>query len=381
MIRWLVAIIGAPVVLGLIAVSVILNFRFGTLLATADEDKLVYGLASGCADLLKGVLPFVIAWGWGSRKWLVGFVASLLFGTFTAYSVTSALGFAALNRDGTSGKRQSVIERQQHLRSELVRKRQDRAVLPAARPVATIDGELAAARQNTRWDATSGCTKATLPESRSFCDGYFRLTAERGNALAAAQLDGDVARLSQALHGGEMAATSGTADPQVALLSQLLQLGEDKTKLVLALLIAALVELGSGLGFFVVFAMWEKQPLPASLATPANAVPVVVTEPIGSSLPALLPASSVNTPLTVPPAAIVARSDWFLERVEAVPDAQASLTALYEDYCHTLKARGITEAMTWSGFRDWLVELGFTENPIRKGPVKFSGVLLKSRNQ
>jgi hypothetical protein len=159
MIRWLVAIVGAPVVLGLIAVSVILNFRFGTLLATDEADKLVYGLASGCADLLKGVLPFVIAWGWGSRKWLVAFVASLLFITFTAYSVTSALGFAALNRDGTSGKRQAVIERQQHQRSELARKQRERAALPTTRPVATIDGELAAARQNARWDATAAAPR------------------------------------------------------------------------------------------------------------------------------------------------------------------------------------------------------------------------------
>jgi hypothetical protein len=376
MIRWLVAIIGAPVVLGLIAVSVILNFRFGTLLATADEDKLVYGLASGCADLLKGVLPFVIAWGWGSRKWLVAFVASLLFATFTAYSVTSALGFAALNRDGTSGKRQAVIERQQHQRSELARKQRERAALASTRPVATIDGELAAARQNARWDATGGCTKATLPESRMFCDGYFRLTAERGNALAAAQLVTDIAGLSQALHGDETATTSGTADPQVALLSQLLQLGEDKTKLVLALLIAALVELGSGLGFFVVFAMWEKEPLPTAPVTTTAVVPVT-TEPVSSPLPVLLPTPLAKAPLALPPAAIAARSDWFLQRVETVPTAQASLTALYEDYCRALKAREITEIMTWSGFRDWLCELGFTESPPKKGPVKIEGMRLK----
>jgi hypothetical protein len=221
MIRWLVAIIGAPVVLGLIAVSVILNFRFGTLLATADEDKLVYGMASGCADLLKGVLPFVIAWGWANRKWLVALAATLLFVTFTAYSVTSSLGFAALNRDATSGKRQAVIERQQHLRGELARKQQERAALPTARPAATIEGELAAARQHARWDAMQGCARATLPESRAFCDGYFRLTAERGNALAAAQIDAEIVRLSQALHGGDDAALPIRRSPCSASCSSL----------------------------------------------------------------------------------------------------------------------------------------------------------------
>jgi hypothetical protein len=371
MIRWLVAIIGTPVVFGLIAVSVILNSRFGTLLATAGEDKLVYGIASGCADLLKGVLPFVIAWGWAHRKWLVAFAASVLFVTFTAYSVTSSLGFAALNRDATSGKRQAVIERQQHLRSELARKQQERAALPTARPAATIDGELAAARQHARWDSTQGCVKATLPESRAFCDGYFRLTAERGNALAAAQIDAEIARLSQALHGGDAAITGSTADPQVALLSQLLQLGEDKTKLALALLIAALVEFGSGLGFFVVFAMWETS------VTEPNAATVAVSEPVGVPLPVLLPAPSMRTPVALPPAAIAARSDWFLERVETAPTGQASLPALYEDYCRALKTRHVTEIMTWSTFREWLAELGFAESPARKGPVKIEGLRLK----
>jgi hypothetical protein len=377
MIRWLVAIIGAPVVLGLIAVSVILNFRFGTLLATADADKLVYGVASGCADLLKGVLPFVIAWGWANRKWLVALAATLLFVTFTAYSVTSSLGFAALNRDATSGKRQAVIERQQHLRSELTRQQQERAALLTARPAATIDGELAAARQHARWDATQGCVKATLPESRAFCDGYFRLTAERGNALAAAQIDAEIARLSQALHGGDTAVTSSTADPQVALLSQLLQFGEDKTKLALALLIAAMVEFGSGLGFFVVFAMWEKPPVRGASVAEPNAVLVAVSEPVSVPLPALLPAPTVKAPLALPPAAIAARSDWFLERVETAPTAQASLPALYEDYCRALKARHVTEIMTWSGFREWLAELGFSESPVKKGPVKIEGIRLQ----
>jgi hypothetical protein len=157
----------------------------------------------------------------------------------------------------------------------------------------------------------------------------------------------------------------------------LLQLGEDKTKLVLALLIAALVELGSGLGFFVVFAMWEKQPLPAAPVTTTAVVPVTITEPVSSPLPVLLPTPLAKAPLALPPAAIAARSDWFLQRVETVPTAQVSLTALYEDYCRALKARDITQLMTWSGFREWLAELGFSECPVKKGPVKIEGLRLK----
>jgi hypothetical protein len=91
----------------------------------------------------------------------------------------------------------------------------------------------------------------------------------------------------------------------------------------------------------------------------------------------LLPPPSVKAPLALPPAAIAARSDWFLERVETAPTARASLPALYEDYCRMLKARHIIEIMTWSGFREWLAELGFNESPARKGAVKIEGLRLR----
>jgi hypothetical protein len=53
--RWIVLIFGVPVVLGLTAVSVVMNFRFGLLLGRSEGDGLVYAFASGCADIFKGV--------------------------------------------------------------------------------------------------------------------------------------------------------------------------------------------------------------------------------------------------------------------------------------------------------------------------------------
>jgi hypothetical protein len=199
--RWLVALIGVPVVLGLIAISVVMNFRFGLLLGRSDNDGLVYALASACADILKCLLPVILAWSWDRRRYLVTFAGSLLFVIFTAYSVASSLGFAAINRSERTGQRAADIPRYRDLRAELDQKLAQRARLPAFRPIATIEAETLAARQHARWGATNECTGATLPESRSFCDGYFRLKGEHATAEAAGRLDVEIMPLREKLAG------------------------------------------------------------------------------------------------------------------------------------------------------------------------------------
>jgi hypothetical protein len=171
--RWIVAIFGVPVVLGLIAISVTMNFRFGLLLGRSENDGFVYASASACADILKCLLPIVLVWSWQRGRYLVLFAGGLLFLIFTAYSVASSLGYAAINRAERSGHLAAEIARHRDLRSELDQKLARRAGLPAFRPSATLDAERLSLRQNARWAATRDCTAATLPESRTFCDGYF----------------------------------------------------------------------------------------------------------------------------------------------------------------------------------------------------------------
>src|SRR5262249_30701344 len=142
------------------------------------------------------------------------------------------------------------------LRGELDQKQAQRAGLPTFRPAAVIAAEMSAAQQNPRWSATGHCLNATLTESRSFCDGYFRLQAEHATAEAAIQLDMELSWLRQALAGAGESSNSETADPQLQVIAHILSLGEDTARLTLTILLSALVECGSGLGFIVVLAMW-----------------------------------------------------------------------------------------------------------------------------
>ena len=126
--RWFVAILGLPMVLGLTAVSVVMNFRFGLLLGRSHLDGLIYAAASACADILKCLIPIVLGWSWANRRLFITFAAGLLFLIFTAYSVTSSLGYAAINRAERSGQRAAEISRHRDLRAELDHKLAQRTI-------------------------------------------------------------------------------------------------------------------------------------------------------------------------------------------------------------------------------------------------------------
>ena len=80
--RFIVAAVGTIVSIGLIAVSTIMNFRFGQVLGTTPLDGLIYGTASACVDGFKVILPFVMIWAWQRRQVLAICASVVLFTTF-----------------------------------------------------------------------------------------------------------------------------------------------------------------------------------------------------------------------------------------------------------------------------------------------------------
>ena len=98
MFRWLtVTIIGAASA-GLIAVSVAINFAFGSSFGRTMLETYAYGAAFGFADIIKVAAPIVAARSFCNRKWCAAFLGLLVWGTFTICSVVSAIGFASTNR-------------------------------------------------------------------------------------------------------------------------------------------------------------------------------------------------------------------------------------------------------------------------------------------
>ena len=96
--RWAIVTIVGMASVGMLAVSVSMNFAFGSSFGRTALESYAYGAAFGFADILKVAAPIVVANSFGNRRWGATLLALLLWGTFTLCSAVSAIGFASANR-------------------------------------------------------------------------------------------------------------------------------------------------------------------------------------------------------------------------------------------------------------------------------------------
>ena len=107
----------------LLAVSAAMNWRFGFSLGRTELDGEIYGAASAAADCMKALVPFFFFAAVRNRVWSQAAASALVWVVVTAYSMTSALGHAALNRFDSTGQRAQEAQSYQDLRGELKRAR------------------------------------------------------------------------------------------------------------------------------------------------------------------------------------------------------------------------------------------------------------------
>ncbi len=353
--RWLVLFVGVPVTVGLTIVSMIANWRFGVRLGSEDGDALAYGLASVCADGLKVILPFAIAWAWQRRKiaeWLSG---ACLWIVITVYSLVSALSFAAINREEIAGRKLSEGRAFADLRIELDAKRAERKLLPLARPIATVEAELRSSEQQPRWTASRQCTDAASRDLRQFCDRHFALQAELGVAQQAARIDAELSATKSRLDHLPANASARSTDPQVDLFKSISGLGEGTIKAGLAILVCLLIELGSGLGLFVVLSCHR------ALSDEADAK--------------LVTRSSRSLDLDAEILAPI-DGDWARERLHRDPTGTLGAAELYADYRIWMEARGRSNALTVTAFGRWMGDLDLARDKVG-GRIVYRGVRLK----
>ena len=314
-----------------------MNWRFGYTLGKSDFESQLYGAASAAADCFKALLPFFIFAALRNRSYSQALGGALLFAVCFSYSLTSSLGFAALNRADTTGSRVLKAETHQDLRVELDRSLEALKALPAHRPAGTVGGEIAAYKQNPRWLASEECGNATLTKSMSYCEGYFKLTAEKAVAEQAEKLETRIVQLRVRLGNLDPEAVAKAADPQSQVLAGLTGRSTEEIQTSLTVLIALLVELGASLGFYTAFSYWRvfdvrglPAPAPSRAAVPAPAfVPAIRLTAIPEGEPALQPAEP-KTDIEL----------YFDERVAKEAGASVTALALYDDYCQWCEAKG-----------------------------------------
>jgi len=313
-----------------------MNWRFGYTLGKSEFESQLYGGASAAADCFKALLPFFIFAALRNRSYSQALGGALLFAVCFSYSLTSSLGFAALNRADITGLRVLKVETHADLRADLERSREELKVLPAHRPVGTVAGEIEAFKQNGRWLSSAGCADATAVKSMSYCEGFFKLKAELAIAEQADKLEGKISQLNKRVSELDSAAAAKATDPQSQMLASLTGRSTEEIQLGLTLLIALLVELGASLGFYTAFSYWRifdvkglPAPEPVRVPVPAFA-PVAVLQALPNSADPELRAAQPKTDVEL----------YFDERVGRENGSSVTALALYDDYCQWCEVKG-----------------------------------------
>jgi hypothetical protein len=334
--RHVLGVAGVAAAAVLLVVSAAMNWRFGYTLGKSDFESQLYGAASAAADCFKALLPFFIFAALRNRSYSQALGGAMLFCVCFSYSLTSSLGFAALNRADTTGSRALRMEHHQDWRQELDRQREALKVIPAHRPVGSVAGEIDAYKQNQRWVASEECANATIVQSMAYCEHYFKLKAEKAAAEQADKIETRIGELETKLGAIDPHAAANTIDPQVGALKGLTGRSAEEIQLSLTVLIALLVELGASLGFYTAFSYWRifdvkglppQQPGRAMVPAPAF-VPSIRLAAFQDCDYELQPAEP-KTDVEV----------YFDERVGKEPGSSVTALALYDDYCQWCEAR------------------------------------------
>ena len=340
----------------LLAVSAAMNYRFGFSLGKTAVDGQIYGLASAAADCFKALVPFFFFAALRNRMWSQAVAAAVVWAVVTGYSMTSALGHAALNRLDTSGRRAVAAATYADLRADSKRVQDQLAWIPQHRPADTVQSELNGLKAQRAWVNTAGCSDVNGKSNREFCQQFYKLNAELASAHEAQKLEVRIAELGERLANTPGGTVLTEADPQASVLAKLSGLNVDKVQTALTVFVALLIEIGSGFGMYVAFAHWRLHETrtpkaPDTTAVVADAVAVLPAPPPAQRPPpAPAPAVGEETGAEELPAAprhgandnkvaakpLLPDSDverYYRERIVASSGSSLTSQDLYESYC------------------------------------------------
>ncbi len=328
----------------LLAVSAAMNWRFGYSLGKTEFDGFIYGSASAAADCLKALVPFFFFAALRNRMWSQAAASALVWVVVTAYSLTSALGHAALNRMDSTGQRAIEAQSYKDLRADLQRAKEQLSWVPQHRPASTVQGEMESLKNTREWSFTKGCTNVTGPQGRKFCQDFHALTSEFASAEQATLLEARIAEVHSKLEKVDAGSVMAEADPQAAVLTKLAGIfvpgmTVEDMQTALTIFIALLLEVGSGFGMYIAFSQWRlydrHAPAAPAMASLAEPVPAAVPVPVPSVAAVEKPRAGANDNRTaarlVAPETDVER--FFKERIDKKENSSVTSTELYEDYC------------------------------------------------
>ncbi|MFM9939546.1 MAG: hypothetical protein ACKVP7_08630 [Hyphomicrobiaceae bacterium] len=389
--RHVLGVLGVLAAGVLLAVSAAMNWRFGFSLGKTELDGQIYGAASAAADCFKALVPFFFFAAIRNRMWSQAAASAVLWVVVTAYSLTSALGHAMLNRQDTAGQRTVATASYQDLRTELKRAEDQLSWIPQHRPAMTVQSEVDGIKSHRVWGWTRGCTEITGKANGDFCQRFHALSAELASAQQADVLGKQVASIKAGLAKTQGGSVMADADPQAAVLAKLasalgLSVKIDDMQTTLAVFVALLLEVGSGFGMYVAFSTWRLYDRNAPSVPLMQPAQVVSSAPIAAPLIATpktfgIANDNKSTPVAAPrlvaPETDVER--FYKEKIETTEGSSLTATALYEDYCAWCEEQD-KEPLALPTFGREFGETGVQKAKIA-GRVRYIGIALRSGQQ
>ena len=275
-----------------------MNYRFGFSLGKTEMDGQIYGAASAAADCFKALIPFFLFAAIRNRMWSQAAAAMVVWVVVVAYSMTSALGHAALNRLDTTGQRAVEAAVYKDLRADSKRAQEQLAWIPAHRPADTVAAEVNVLKAQRYWVVTKECTQPNGKQTRDYCQQFHKLNAELASGLQSQKLEVRIAEISGKLSHTAGGTVMAESDPQASVLAKLLGMDISTVQTALTVFVALLIEIGSGFGMYVAFAYWRLHDQKAEPAreTAETAQTATAAKPAAYFEPAFVPNGATGRP-------------------------------------------------------------------------------------
>jgi hypothetical protein len=374
---------------------------------------------------LKALVPFFFFAAVRNRVWSQAAASALVWVVVTAYSMTSALGHAALNRFDSTGHRAQAAQSYQDLRAELKRAEEQSGWIPQARPYEAVQGAIEGLKAQPGWKWSNGCKDVSSKSEQKFCQQLAGLNSELASSRAVVDANTRIEGIKTKLATMEGSPALSDADPQAKVLTELAvaffpNVKIENVQMALTIFVALLLEIGSGFGMYVAFSQWRLYDVEAP-AAPKMVAAARDTAAAAVAAPVLTPAAvatkkprsgandnkSLEIPLDLPVAepetieaqiaevrqpevrAIAAKQAsaksiapesnterFYRENVEVQDGSSVTATQLYEDYCSWCEAKN-KEPSALPSFAREFAELGVKKEKVA-GRVRYIGIALKS---
>ena len=251
----------AAAVLGCIAASATFAFEFGWTRGASDVHRWTYALAGVALDLLKSGLPIFGAMAWHDSKPARSFACWLVFLVLTCLSLWCAYGTTATQLAEKFANQAVATVGQTSKQTVLDRLRKQRDALTfietSAEAVKTAESVVAtaaarAADERKRVTCGEVCKKWEKDEQAARV-ALLKVQADRAATIKAGDLDAKITAAEAALAAVDVREVVKEADPQSASMAKAIGADQNLIAALSHTVFAIAIELGSGVGFWLVF--------------------------------------------------------------------------------------------------------------------------------